>query len=34
MGLWTKQQLREFIKENKLVTAQDTYVQNTGFVNI
>jgi transposase-like protein len=23
MGLWTKQQLREFIKENKLVTAQD-----------
>jgi putative transposase len=23
MGLWTKPQLREFIKENKLVTAQD-----------
>jgi putative transposase len=23
MGLWTKQQLRQFIKENKLVTAQD-----------
>jgi transposase-like protein len=23
MGLWTKQQLREFIKENKLVSAQD-----------
>lgn len=23
MGLWTKQQLRAFIKENKLVTAQD-----------
>jgi len=23
MGLWTKQQLREFIKENNLVTAQD-----------
>ena len=23
MGLWTKKQLREFIKENKLVTAQD-----------
>lgn len=23
MGLWTKQQLRDFIKENKLVTAQD-----------
>src|SRR6476620_5363709 len=23
MGLWTKQQLRGFIKENKLVTAQD-----------
>jgi putative transposase len=23
MGLWTKQQLKEFIKENKLVTAQD-----------
>ncbi|WP_302058435.1 transposase [Paenibacillus sp. MZ04-78.2] len=26
MGLWTKQQLCEFIKENKLVTAQN--VQN------
>jgi putative transposase len=23
MGLWTKQQLRAFIKENKLVSAQD-----------
>lgn len=23
MGLWTKEQLRQFIKENKLVTAQD-----------
>jgi putative transposase len=23
MGLWTKEQLRSFIKENKLVTAQD-----------
>jgi putative transposase len=23
IGLWTKQQLRSFIKENKLVTAQD-----------
>jgi len=23
MGLWTKEQLRAFIKENKLVTAQD-----------
>ncbi|MGC6590591.1 oxidoreductase, partial [Paenibacillus sp. Dod16] len=23
MGLWTKQQLREFIKENNLVSAQD-----------
>ncbi|MFC5653788.1 hypothetical protein ACFPYJ_32685 [Paenibacillus solisilvae] len=23
MGLWTKQQLRQFIKENKLVSAQD-----------
>ncbi|MDF9848131.1 transposase-like protein [Paenibacillus sp. PastM-2] len=23
MGLWSKQQLREFIKENNLVTAQD-----------
>jgi putative transposase len=23
MGLWTKQQLGAFIKENKLVTAQD-----------
>ncbi|MFC5649554.1 transposase, partial [Paenibacillus solisilvae] len=23
MGLWTKQQLRDFIKENKLVSAQD-----------
>jgi putative transposase len=23
MGLWTKQQLREFIQENKLVSAQD-----------
>src|SRR6185503_5742862 len=23
MGLWTKEQLRTFIKENKLVTAQD-----------
>ena len=23
MGLWTKQQLRAFIKENNLVTAQD-----------
>ncbi|QHW35474.1 IS256 family transposase (plasmid) [Paenibacillus rhizovicinus] len=27
MGLWTKEQLRQFIKENKLVTAQDA--QNT-----
>lgn len=27
MGLWTKEQLRQFIKENKLVTAQDS--QNT-----
>ncbi|WP_244163321.1 transposase [Paenibacillus pectinilyticus] len=23
MGLWSKEQLRQFIKENKLVTAQD-----------
>ncbi|WP_148277872.1 oxidoreductase, partial [Paenibacillus popilliae] len=23
MGLWTKEQLRAFIKENNLVTAQD-----------
>jgi putative transposase len=23
MGLWTKEQLRQFIKKNKLVTAQD-----------
>lgn len=23
MGLWTKEQLRSFIKENKLVAAQD-----------
>jgi putative transposase len=23
MGLWTKQQLKAFIKENKLVSAQD-----------
>lgn len=23
MGLWTKEQLRAFIKENKLITAQD-----------
>ncbi len=23
MGLWTKEQLRQFIKENKMVTAQD-----------
>ncbi|MGG1601135.1 oxidoreductase [Paenibacillus naphthalenovorans] len=23
MGLWSKEQLRAFIKENKLVTAQD-----------
>lgn len=23
MGIWTKEQLRAFIKENKLVTAQD-----------
>ena len=23
MGLWTKEQLRQFIKENKLVTAQE-----------
>jgi putative transposase len=23
MGLWTKQQLRDFIKENNLVSAQD-----------
>lgn len=23
MGLWTKEKLRAFIKENKLVTAQD-----------
>ncbi len=25
MGLWTKLQLRAFIKENKLVSAQDTH---------
>jgi hypothetical protein len=33
MGLWTKEQLRAFIKENKLVTAQDVTLLEDAFEN-